>query len=130
MWNNVMSIWNVYQLKDHHDIKQKHKFILPFVMPKPVSHSWMLSPSLYTNQMLKHVKYLVYPLGYIWLHSVFLLFEIIFHQLDLVENFVTLWSHFSAIILPEYLASTLSVNFTVYGIVFRMSVSFTIIMSF
>ena len=79
--------------KDHHNIKQKHKCILLFVMPKPISYSWKLSPSLYPNQRLRHVKHLVYPLVYIWLYSVWLVFEIIFHQLDLVENIFTLCPH-------------------------------------
>ena len=79
--------------KDHHYIKQWHKFILSFVMPKPVSYSWKLSPSLYPNQSLKHVQILVYVLVYIWLYSVIPAFEIIFLQLDLVDNIFTLCPH-------------------------------------
>ena len=61
--------------------------------PKPISYSWKLIPSLYPNQRLRHIKHVVYPLGYIWLYYVWLLFEIIFHQLDLVENIFTLCPH-------------------------------------
>ena len=111
--------------KDHHDIKQYHKFILTFVMPKPVSYSRKLIPSLYPNQRLKHVKqwcinwYMFdYNLSYLRLKLSYFIW-----------TWLTAFSHcvyiFSAIIAAEYSDSMTSVDLTVYRIVFRMSVLFT-----
>ena len=57
----------------------------------PTRESW--AQTCIQNQRLKHVKQLVYPLGYILLYSLWPMFENIFRQLYLVYNIVTLFPH-------------------------------------
>ena len=114
--------------KYHHDIKQNHKFILPFVIPKPFYYSWKLIPSLYPNQRLKHVKNWCTH----WYIFYYTLSDLCLKLSFVSWTWLTIFSQcahtFSAIILADYSASTPSVNLTVNRLVFRMSVSFIIIM--
>ena len=78
---------------DHHDIKQKYRFILPLLMPKIGSCPWKMIPSLYPNQRLKHVKNEVHHWDYSWFNFVRLVFEKFFEQLRFSDAIVTLGPH-------------------------------------
>ena len=52
-----------------------------------------VDPKFVSKQKDKHVENLVHPPAYIWLYSVWLVFEYIFHHLNLVDSIITLCPH-------------------------------------